>query len=379
MNLSRVAAKQLTASDLTFFASHFHRPGQRSKQKAINLNADVFVLRFYPGLRDRFTEIHFGLTIVGPGVTPPYTVSRKALRSPGAKNWRLNGELINDPPEEPGRFDNLAEGDIAILSFEGAERPERVVMVLVSAQSDPELHGSISSMAHFEARQSMRPLTFAQLQRLVETTRSSYEVKHPLDLLLRADTVEDVIYGSAQAQEAAVASDGRGMMISPESLRRNATEASETGQHGEEAFERWLIQEGCEESDFEWVSQTHARAAYDFTVAAPTWEQSDTRLYVDVKSTRGTHATPLHMTMAEVLWAAQHTRYRIARVSSLSENAAEIRILSGVSDVCQDLLESISGLPDGISVDSFEMNPSLFSEVAAGTVLWNSHVTREPD
>jgi hypothetical protein len=66
MNLSRVAAKQLTSSDLTLFAAQFHKPGQRSKQKAINLNADVFVARFYPGLRDRFAELHFGLTIIGP-------------------------------------------------------------------------------------------------------------------------------------------------------------------------------------------------------------------------------------------------------------------------------------------------------------------------
>ena len=76
MDLSRVAAKRLTPSDLTIFSSHFHRPGQRSKQKAINLNADVFVDKFYPALRNRFAEHHFGITIVGPGTSPPYTLSR---------------------------------------------------------------------------------------------------------------------------------------------------------------------------------------------------------------------------------------------------------------------------------------------------------------
>ncbi|MFM6173400.1 MAG: hypothetical protein ACKPB4_14950, partial [Sphaerospermopsis kisseleviana] len=74
MNLSRVAVKQLSASDLTLFAAQFHKPGMRSKQKAINLNADVFVSRFYPGLRDRLAEIHFGVVIIGPGNAPPYAL-----------------------------------------------------------------------------------------------------------------------------------------------------------------------------------------------------------------------------------------------------------------------------------------------------------------
>src|SRR6185295_7252799 len=112
MNLSRVAAKQLSASDLTLFAAHFHRAGQRSKQKAINLNADIFVSGFYPGLRDRTTETHFGLTIIGPGNAGPYILSRKAVRTAGAKNWRLDGEIVNDPVDQAGRFDRLAEDDI---------------------------------------------------------------------------------------------------------------------------------------------------------------------------------------------------------------------------------------------------------------------------
>jgi len=46
----KLAVKRLTTSDLTFFEWHFkNRPA--GKQKAINLNADVFN-ELYPTLRD---------------------------------------------------------------------------------------------------------------------------------------------------------------------------------------------------------------------------------------------------------------------------------------------------------------------------------------
>ena len=77
MNLSRVAIKQLTQSDLSFFAVHL----KRSKQKAINLNSDIFIDRFYPGLEGLADELPFRLSIIGPRGRPPYVLTRKALRS----------------------------------------------------------------------------------------------------------------------------------------------------------------------------------------------------------------------------------------------------------------------------------------------------------
>jgi hypothetical protein len=372
MNLSRVAAKQLTASDLTLFAAQYHKPGQRSKQKAINLNADVFVSRFYPGLRDRFAELHFGLTIVGPGAAPPYIVSRKALRTEGAKNWRLDGELINDPADQPGRFDTLAEGDIAILAFEGSEQPEQVTLVLISATADALLHDTASRLAGFQGRETMRPIDEGSIRALLGTTRANYPAMHPLESLLTADSVEEAIYGPVEAHEAAAQSDGRGVAISPESIRRQATNAGETGQLGEEAFERWLINSGHIDDDFEWVSQTHGRAAFDFEVANPHWERATEPLYIDVKATRGSYEAPFHMSIAELRWAADHPGYRIARVSALTSSSGDVDILVGVCEIAIEILQGLDGtLPLGVKVDSVGILPSVLNKIHSAHVEWS--------
>lgn len=371
MNLSRVAAKHLTASDLTFFAAHFRKPGQRSKQKAINLNADVFVAQFYPGLRDNFSDLVFGLTIVGPGTAPPYTLTRKAVRTEGAKNWRLDGEIINDPDGEEGRFGRLAEGDVALLAFEGAGQPRQVTLVLLSATADAELHRDVTKAAGFRGRESMRILSEQDLRTLLARTRATYPVAHPLESLLTADSVEEAIYGGTEAQETIVRSDGRGVVISPESIRRQATMAAETGQLGEEAFERWLVSEGHGEADFEWVSETHGRAAFDFEVARPRWEKSDSPLYIDVKATRGDHESGFHMSVAELRWASTHPGYRIARLASITDTSAEVWILGSVSEVATRILESLrSALPVGVKVDSVEILPNLFRSLHSSKVEW---------
>jgi hypothetical protein len=72
--------------------------------------------------------------------------------------------------------------------------------------------------------------------------------------------------------------------------------------------------------------------------------------------------------MSEVRWAASHTGYRIARVSSLTETSAEVRILGDVTRVCITLLDSLAGLPGGVSVDSFEIDPSMFSDLLADQI-----------
>ncbi len=366
MNLSRVAAKQLTASDLTFFSSQFHKPGQRSKQKAINLNANVFVSQFYPGLRDRFAELHFGLTIIGPGAAPPYVVSRKALRTEGAKNWRLNGELINDPADQPGRFDNLGEGDIAILAFEGNEQPQQVTLVLVSAVADAVLHKAASHLAAFHDRETMRAIDETDIRSLLDATPTEYPNRHPFESLLTADSVEEAIYGPV---EESIRTNGRGVAISPESIRRQAVSAGETGQLGEEAFERWLASTGHTEMDFEWVSQKYGRAAFDFELSHPKWESGP--LYIDVKTTRGSYNSTFHMSAAELRWAAHQPSYRIARLSLLTASSAELRILSGISELASNILHGLeTSLPSGVKIDSMEISPLLLQEIRRENIEW---------
>ena len=159
------------------------------------------------------------------------------------------------------------------------------------------------------------------------------------------------------------------MAISPAAVRRQAARASETGQLGEEAFDQWLRDRGLSDDEYLWVSQTNARAAFDFEVHNPGWENEGGVFYVDVKATKGSHDLPFHMSMAEVRWAAAHDTYRIARVSSIAQESAEVHIFRGVQELCSRLLEGIGDiLPEGVSIDSFEIAPGLLCQVAIAPI-----------
>lgn len=81
-----------------------------------------------------------------------------------------------------------------------------------------------------------------------------------------------------------------------------------------------------------------------------------------------------HMSMAELRWASFHTGYRIGRVSALTATSAEIRILTGITDLAKHLLKGLkSVLPDGVNIDSVEI-PSTVLQVIHEDRL---HVTEE--
>jgi hypothetical protein len=69
---SKLALKRLTASDLTIFKWHFeNKPA--GNQKAINLNADVFIQKLYPSvpliIEEKQGTLPVNLYIYGPGVS----------------------------------------------------------------------------------------------------------------------------------------------------------------------------------------------------------------------------------------------------------------------------------------------------------------------
>lgn len=354
MNLSRVAIKQLTASDLSFFAQHL----RRSKQKAINLNSDVFVDLFYPALRGSYDEFPIKpFTIVGPAGKPPYPLTRKTLRTPGAKNWRLDGEIVHDPPDDPGRFDRLREDDLGILAFDGTVRPEVATLVLVSASDDPALHAAALSRVTFTGKQSMVVVSQIQLSEMLEETRTAYGERHPLEMLLLPDSVEEVVFGSAESQRRTAQSDGRGIAVSPEVMRQQLRGAEQIGQQGEEVFNQWLESTEHGEDDYEWVARTHARATHDFLVIRPRWPQAEGQLFVDVKATRGALETPIHMSMAEIRWASTHPNHRIARIHGLGSDSPRLTMLTGIHELSRAIMDATTpALPAGVAIDGFEID-----------------------
>ncbi|PTL77019.1 hypothetical protein [Vitiosangium sp. GDMCC 1.1324] len=357
MSSAKIAIKSLTSSDLSFFKVHL----KLSKQKAINLNSDVFIDRFYPGLKGIYDPVFFPLTIIGPGGRAAHRLARKALRSPGAKNWRLNGEIIHDPDGEPGRYDGLAADDFAVISFEGNERPKALSLVLVSANDDAKLRAAIASFFEFAGRSTMVEVSETIIADLRAATIDAYAAgEHPFDALVFRDTVEEVLFGNSAPTPVGTTPSGRSVAMSPHELRQQLLAAEETGQLGEELFGNWLVSKGHDEDDFEWVSLTHARSAFDYEVHAARWLDTTPHVFVDVKTTRGSFERPIHMSIAELRFAATTENYRIARLYDLASSKPKLRILNGIQPFAQAIVGSLGSLPAGVVADSVQIKPDVF-------------------
>src|SRR4051794_22770995 len=96
----KIAIKRLTASDLTFFRWHFDNQTSGSKQKSINLNANIFIDELYPTLplsqRGMAGWVPVDLLLFGPGMAGELQIQRKIVKGNTYKNWRLNGELVQE-------------------------------------------------------------------------------------------------------------------------------------------------------------------------------------------------------------------------------------------------------------------------------------------
>lgn len=204
----RFVVKRFSESDLTLFESRFRNQDGDSRQKAINLNRNVFVDVLYPALRDFSRElgarIPVQLLIQGPNgdpfvqeETPPIMAARAAQ-----KNWRLNGGTIPDPPGNP-RYDGLRKSDFALLAVDDDVTPRIIRMVLVSRASpnDIEVHRALDGLLPaLPSRESMRVLDLAALQPVFEAAPQGHCIRDLLDLSV-AEDLEEAALGSAEAAQ----------------------------------------------------------------------------------------------------------------------------------------------------------------------------------
>lgn len=364
MNSSKIALKVLTPADLSFFKFH----SKVANQRALNLSNDVFIQRFFPGLKGSFGAVPSQLTVFGPGSGGAHTVSRQVRRAERSKDWRLDGEFIQDPDGEPGRYDVLAANDFAVMSFLGKEAPEAVRLVLVSASADVRLHATIGGALDFSGERTMFEVPEAMVAKWRAATSDAYSGEHPLAALVIQDTVEDVLFGAEPMPTGGVPS-GRSVAMSPQELHLQLLAAEETGHRGETLFGCWLSAKGHAEDDFDWVSQTHARSAFDFEVHSARWLAEASRVFVAVKTTVGPFERPVHMSVAELRFAAVTARYRIARLYELDGQAPKLRILTGVQSFAARLIESLSALPAGVAIDSVQFKPEMLSPELEDVVI----------
>ena len=357
----KLALKRLAGSDLSFFEYHFrNKTFGDHRQKGINLNTDVFVDQFYPqahaNMGARWPVL---VTIFGPGAAPAYAPPgdhRRPITYNNNKNWRLDGGTIPDDPALPDRFHPLAIGDLVLFRFRGDQAPTEVDVLLISAAVEPAIHAPLDAIVP-KGRRTMVPVTAAQIETLltgvaVPEGHALHDLEYDPEI---EEAVEEVALGGAPA--ATLAKKRGGRRLTPAELAQAREEAQRIGADGEELLNSWLAaQEEAEEiTDLDWASQRDAAAPYDFRFRHAT----DGQVKMDAKSTTGPFGRALHLSLGEALEAADAAaRYDIARIHSIDEDGAKLRIAEGIGDFARSILAGIT-LPAGVRIDGFSIDPAL--------------------
>ena len=361
----RFAVKVLTKSDLTFFEPQF-RLHNASRQKSINLNRDVFVDELYPDLPEILAaghgELEVRLRIEGPGISHDQIRVVRKITKRGSKNYRLNGEFVRNPDGEGGRFNALAEGDVALLAFDGAAQPSLIRLFVLSA-ADPD--DAVVALA-------LRPVTGRAMSAISQDDLAAAIAlappEHPLrDLLLDpvdAADLEQAAQGDPVATQRLLNRPGR-RRVSIEQLAEAQRRAAETGREGEQLISDHFERGGPEVISWKWCSVENAINPWDFDLTTPTGG-----VRVEVKATRGTHGTGFHISMAELEAATEAVRYDIYRVSGLGEDGGALRIATSVGDFARNLVDILQALPPGVRPDGFTVDPALLTWSEVSHLSW---------
>lgn len=353
----QLAIKCLTASDLTLFEWHF-RNNNAGNQKAINLNADIFVKTLYPSLAEMSAsrDGRFGvdLFIYGPDCAAELNLQRKVIKDTSYKNWRLDGEMIGNPIGEETRFNSLAKGDLAVIEFTGGEFPVSARMVLLAAGSlrDAIVHHALAPLVT-----SMAAVTVADLAKAL--TPVAVADDHPIHHLLVDAALEDAALGGAEGTERLFRR-RQARRVSRSELAQARQRAGDIGYQGETLVQAHLEQtvDAGELASFVWVADQNAVAPFDFELTATDGKTSR----IDVKATTGGFERTLHVSLAELhMMNEAGTPYRIYRLYDMDEKGGTLRVSEPLEAFARKLIGSLAGLPAGVSPDGFSLDPSLLA------------------
>lgn len=358
----KLAIKKLTASDLTIFKWHVdnHPAG---KQKAINLNANVLVSQLFPSLptiiEEREGRIPISLHIYGPGLANELSLQRKIQKLGSYKNYRLNGEAINDPDENPKRFHILQAGDFAIMDFSGELEPvsAKVVFVAQSNKSDKTLHNLLEE---FISGGSMSVISPAELLLIID--KAKLPLEHPANLLIQDSPLEDAALGGIDGITALRQGPYKGK-VSRQTLEQARKNAQKMGRIGEELVYTYLEtkKNGGIIKDFVWEADDNAIAPYDFHIIG----LDNIKVFIDVKATKGSFSNPIHISYNELLKMREAERYQIYRVSDISEHDYQLRISENMKSFASQVIDVFTNLPEKVQPDGISLPPTAlkFGEV----------------
>ncbi|WP_199136044.1 DUF3883 domain-containing protein [Delftia sp. ASV31] len=354
----KLALKRLTASDLTLFKWHLaNRPA--GSQKAFNLDTRILVGGLYPLLGDPplvpRPRYPLDLYLFGPGLATVNNLQRKILKQ--EKNWRLNGELIDNPVEDPERYNVLVPGDFALIEFAGDAYPTTANIALVSeaTASDASLHAELSRRY---TSGSMWLLDEKIISSVLASARAGPD--HPLHEWIQTDVLEDAALGGYSGVSAVNARTGR-RGISPEDFLRSRRFAEATGVAGEELLNSYFeseLQQG-RIAEFEWSSSVNAVSPFDFKIFHT--NSAKFRL-IDAKSTAGKFGNPIHLSYSELSRAVKGPEpYDIYRLYEISECGGKMRVARDIGPALRQTLEILETLPRGMAVDGISVKPEILN------------------
>lgn len=354
----KIAIKRLSASDLTFFEYHYRRTAG-TKQKAFNLDRSILIDGFFPSLPIAVggAPVKVALSIRGPGIAPSQNLMRKIIKQ--EKNWRLNGELIFDPPDNAGQYAPLQKGDFAVIEFIGSVVPDLLTIQLVAQThaEDKNLYAALNTKygASFSLHRGMispDPDDFFSTLAVAEIDTS-----HPINDFLEAEYLEDVVLGGLRGLET-LTKRRRGRTLTKSEFEQSKENAARIGRLGEELVNTYLTKllEDGQISQFEWTSDLNPIASYDFAIQTANVISRK----IDVKSTSGKQNNPVHVSMAELVEMIQSTvPYEIYRVHEVNERSGMLAVSTDLRGVATAIADSLKDLPMGVTPDGFSIDSAL--------------------
>lgn len=276
------------------------------------------------------------------------------IKDTSYKNWRLDGEMIANPIGEESRFNSLAKGDLAVIEFTGGNFPvsARMVLLAVNSPRDAAVHQALAPLVT-----SMAAVTVADLANALQLVQVPDD--HPIHHLLVDAALEDAVLGGANGIERLFRR-RQARRVSRSELAQARQRAGDIGYQGE-TFVQAHLEQAVDSGDlaaFLWVADQNAVAPYDFELTANNGQTSR----IDVKATTGGFERTLHISLAELhLMNEEGTPYRLYRLYDMDETGGTLRVSEPMAAFAKVLIDSLAGLPAGISPDGFSLDPSLLA------------------
>jgi hypothetical protein len=360
----RLYLKRLTDTDLTVFHWHFHnQPLWRAagtgiaKQKAINLDADLLKQRFFPALASPAGwpsgTPHFRLptTIHGPGLSGSHNATQTlALQQ---KNWRIGNILIENPGQDPDRYNALRSDDWVLVALGGDAQPEVATLVFLDAddRDDAALVRELATLG------PSAEVTSSELEAAIQ--RAAPDPTHGIYALL-PDAVEAILASGAPPPPAGkklVAQPVYFGQLSPDDLelgRKNQERSGRLGEAFVDAHLDALLSSGGI-SSYEWRSQELADGPFDFEA-----DPAGGTERIEVKATTGSFDTAFFISVNELKCAALAEPYRIYRVYEMDGQAgvAKLRICEDPKAFAGSVLAVLSTLQTGVDVTAVRVRPA---------------------